>query len=451
MKKIDKILEYGFYALVFLLPWQTHLILRSGALNRGVWEYGEINLFGTHILLAGLLLLFFILSLRKNSSSLAGNDKKFQLSSFFGGEGGVLWIILSLFDLAVFVSIFFAPDKILALYRYVLFLLGIGLFWLIVKIKGDKIKLAAAFFSALFIQAVLSIQQFLTQSVFASKWLGMAAHMPADLGVSVVETFGRDGFPERWLRAYGSWPHPNISSAFLLVGLLVLIWTIANHRRTAEKKSDSRLIVYNFLAVVLFAGLIFSFSRSAALALVVGIGFFLGWFIFHRDWRALKNLAGIIFPLMVLLACIFAGYNSLFQTRLAAVSRLEEKSFSERKMYQADSLALLKEHWVFGVGLGNYTKALALKEPKRPWYYLQPVHNTFLLVWAETGIFGLIFFVSLPACLFQWALKRKNVLSLSILAALVIMMLFDHYFWSLPGSLLFFWLSLGYSFKKENI
>jgi hypothetical protein len=52
--------EYGFYLFVFLLPWQTQLILRPG-LYKEKWpvDYWTIGLFGTDFLLVALLLLFF--------------------------------------------------------------------------------------------------------------------------------------------------------------------------------------------------------------------------------------------------------------------------------------------------------------------------------------------------------------------------------------------------------
>jgi O-antigen ligase len=109
---------------------------------------------------------------------------------------------------------------------------------------------------------------------------------------------------------------------------------------------------------------------------------------------------------------------------------------------------LIKKNWLFGSGIGNYTKTLAVKEPQRPWYYLQPVHNTFLLVWAETGIFGLLFFIALLGFLFLQSVKKKNILSLSILSILAIIMIFDHYLWSLHFGILFFWIIIGFIYKN---
>ncbi|HTX86828.1 MAG TPA: O-antigen ligase family protein [Candidatus Nanoarchaeia archaeon] len=469
--KIQKLLEYGLYLLVFLLPWQTKLILRPGWLNGGDWEYGTISLYGTDILLIVLLILFFIWSGRKNNRGQTevtavthpvmpppeADKARRSTHSLPAGrqvERG-FFIILSGLDLFVFISIFFAPDMILAVYRYVLFLLGLGLFWLVVKVEYSDKKLAIAFFSSLAIQSALAIWQFLAQSAFASKWLGLAAHAPGDLGASVIETVGAGGIPERWLRAYGSLDHPNILGGLVATGLIVLVYfylagLLENNEIKKEKRKEKKFFIFYFIFYILFLALLFTFSRSAALALVCGIILFLIFIIWKKDWPALKRLGIVVALAAAMFGVIFFTYQNLFITRAQGAARLEVKSFSERKMYLDDSLNLIKKNWLFGVGIGNYTKALATSDSKRPWYNLEPVHNTFLLIWAETGIFGLLFFAGFLIYLARGALKKKQALSLSILMALVIIMIFDHYFWSLHFGILFFWLLAGFIFRGHR-
>jgi O-antigen ligase len=359
-------------------------------------------------------------------------------------------VILSGLSFFLFISIFFAPDKVLAFYRYFIFLLGLGFFWLIVKVEYNKTKMAIVFLSGLIIQGVFAVQQFLNQGTPAFKWLGLAAHSPADLGVSVIETVGFGGVPERWLRAYGSLDHPNILGGLMAIGLIIIISVIVNHQRINNKKTDWRFITYNLSFVILSAGLIFSFSRSALVSFAFGLIVFFIFYFIKKDWLALKRIGGSAVLFVVLLSLIFINYQNLFYTRASTSTRLEAKSFSERKMYLDDSFSLIKNNWLFGVGIGNYTKALSEKDLRRPWYYLQPVHNVFLLVWAEAGIFSLLFFIALLACLFWQAIKKNNVLGLSVLAILAIIMIFDHYLWSLHFGILFFWLLIGFLFSSER-
>jgi O-antigen ligase len=195
--------------------------------------------------------------------------------------------------------------------------------------------------------------------------------------------------------------------------------------------------------------LLFTFSRSAWLALAVGVILFFTFFLIKKDRPALKRLGLAVILFAAIFGAIFFTYQNLFITRAQGTARLEIKSFSERKMYLDDSLTLIKKNWLFGVGLGNYTKAIAVSQPKRPWYYLQPAHNAFLLVWAESGLGALLFFATLFAYLFWQAGKNRNILNLSVLAALVIIMLFDHYLWSLHFGVLFFWLAVGIIYKNS--
>lgn len=457
MKQLKNILEYGLYAFVFLLPWQTKLILRSGWLNRGVWDYGTIVLYGTDILLAALLIVFFILSWKTKQNNrdvdnaASGEIASSSRSTWTFRNDRMVWIILSGLDLIFFISILFAPDKALALYRYVIFLLGLGLFWLLLKTTYDKARLAIAFFSGLVIQGVLAVQQFLMQETFASKWLGMAAHLPINLGVSVVETRGSDGVAERWLRAYGSLDHPNILGGVMAIGLIILILVIANYKRPLDKKYDWKFIAYYLSLIVIAVGLIFSFSRSALFAFAVGMAIFFIFSLFKKDWLKIKKAGGAIIVFIILFGAIFASYQSLFVTRAIGAERLETNSSFERRMYLNDSLALIKKNWLIGSGIGNYTKALSETDLRRPWYYLQPVHNVFLLVWEETGIFGLLFYIFIFVYFFWQSLKKNNVVGLSVLPALAIIMMFDHYIFSMHFGILFFFGLLGYLIKSFKI
>jgi hypothetical protein len=456
---IQYFLEYGLYLFVFLLPWQTKLILRPGMLAGGDWEYGTISLYGTDILLIVLLILALILS-RQGAPS-RGNEETLEGAGNNHGDSGfktgllrcarndkAVWIILSGLDLFVFLSIFFAPDTALALSRYALFLLGLGLFWLLVKTEYDKKKMAIAFFAALLIQAAIAIGQFLTQTIPACKWLGLAAHSAGNLGDSVVETIGAGGVPERWLRAYGSLDHPNILGGLLAIGLVIIIALIVNHQRVANKKTDYKFIIYHSSLVIIFVALVFTFSRSAMLALAVGIVIVLIGGLAGKDKSRLKKLGGIILLLAIVSSIIFINYGNLLLTRSSVDSRLEIKSISERQLYLNDSFNLLKKDWLFGAGIGNYTKALAVQEPQRAWYGLNPVHDVFLLIWSEVGIGGFLFFLALLIYLFIRSMHEKNILSLSILTILVIIMMLDHYLWSLHFGVLFFWLLLGFVYKS---
>ena len=68
MKTLKKLVEYGFYLFIFLLPWQTRLIWRDATLNGFTYEYGRASLYGTQILLWVLLLLGVVILFKTKQS-----------------------------------------------------------------------------------------------------------------------------------------------------------------------------------------------------------------------------------------------------------------------------------------------------------------------------------------------------------------------------------------------
>ncbi|MFA6307155.1 MAG: O-antigen ligase family protein [Patescibacteria group bacterium] len=458
MKYLNKTIEYGLYLLVFLLPIQTRWIIKAGEINGGYSEYATYSLYATDILLIIVLLLFIVCEIASPGSSpglkaLAMTDESLpqylsaSWSKGFFGNSKIAWWLIGGLILTSAVSVFFALNKPLALYKFGWLMLGAGLFWLIINVNYNRLKLIYAMLAGIFLQAVLGIWQFLIQSSFAGKWLGMALHNAADLGTSVIEALGADGVSERWLRAYGGLDHPNIFGGVMATGALFSIGQIIK----TEKEKNLKIISWIFLGIF-SAGLFFSFSRSAWLGLAVGLLIMIISVIASRNLKLQRGLAEVILVMGILLFILFGQYQNLITSRLSGEGRLEEKSTSERLVSYQESWQLIKNNWLAGAGLGNYTLALSQGiNPGKAGYYYQPAHNVFMLVWAEAGIFGLIFFSGLII----WALARlfrfsaqsvgssRDGNKAAILIALFIIMSFDHWFFSLHFGVLFFWLILG--------
>jgi O-antigen ligase len=63
---------------------------------------------------------------------------------------------------------------------------------------------------------------------------------------------------------------------------------------------------------------------------------------------------------------------------------------------------MIRDHPLLGVGKGNY---LELARLYNPWALAYPVHNVFLLSWAETGLGGFAAFVLLLVGAFRAAAR----------------------------------------------
>jgi len=295
--------------------------------------------------------------------------------------------------------------------------------------------------AGVFLQALIGIYQFLTQTSFAFKYLGLAMHDPQALGSSVIETVSG-----RWLRAYGGFDHPNIFAGVLVIGLILAAYLLAK-----KKVLDSRtevmesIFLFIFYFVSLFA-LFFTFSRAGWIAFGVGLLWLLVSLMIRRDRWILGRFLALMFFSAIMAIIVVYPYRELLQTRVNGVGRLEERSWQERWTYMYQAKDIISDHWIFGVGIGNYTKvveerAVAQEEKiNNPWQY-QPVHNVFLLLWSQSGIFALI---SFGLFLFFVIKKdRRSVFPAAIFGALLVLMLFDHWLLSLPFGLLFMFFVLG--------
>ncbi len=427
MKKLEKIIEYALYLFVFLLPWQTRLILRPGNLN-GYSEYGTISIYATEILLWFIFLLAAVWwAVRRLKTKNEELNLDFKNNKLF-------WLVLLFFVVYSLASIFWSESKTVALEAVLRLAEGVGLFLVLRGTKFDATKLAWAFVGSAVIQAGLGVWQFLTQSTFASKWLGMAYHDSAVSGTFVVETAFR-----RWLRAYGSLPHPNMLAGFLSVGLLIAVWLYQKTEYGLKK------ILLPVFFAILSLGLFTTFSKSAMVALGVA-ALFLWAVAFLKKQTKETKITLLKFTLIFLVvAVIFSGvFWEPVSGRIGGDGRLEIKSTSERLSYAAEAWQIVKVHPIFGIGLGNYTLAVhnEINPNLQSWDY-QPVHNIYLLILVEMGIIGFILWLTLVFCI----TKKLSVTRYSLLIILLIIGLFDHYFWTFYFGVILFWLVFGLAQK----
>lgn len=441
---INKIIEFGFYLFIFLLPWQTRLIWQEVFLNGVEWEYGRFSLYGTEILLWLILILFGLWLWRQRPES------GFSFFYFFQQLKKPLvltyWLVV-LFVIIAGLSVFWALDSNLAFNRFFILLEAITLFCFVFIFPHLKIKsIAISWVGAAALQGVFGIWQFFQQLIFANKWFGLANHSPTTAGSIILQTQS-----ERWLRAYGSLPHPNIFGGFLVLGLIFLIYLALS-----AKNRQSRIFVLTSLLLI-FPGLFFSFSRSAWLVLILTLLFF-SFFVRQSQNRFYQTQ---FFKILILMALLFSillvNLWQPFFTRVIVNQDSEINSLKLRLTYAQQATALIQNNFWSGVGLGNYTLAVYQKINQNwPGWYYQPVHNIYLLVLTELGFFGaLIFYLVIFLVIGQFVrlvlkksiIKPETLVFILALIAILIISLFDHYFWSLYFGQLVFWLILGLNLR----
>jgi len=484
--------EYLFYLLIFSLPWQTRWIIRDPYLGGEVWEYGRISLYGWDILLVILVVINLPLlwqTIKNVKTQSADWRTKFKVdchceeSRQAGRRGNLMaqftrllrftrndfFIIFLLLLLLSLTSILWSGDRLLAMVWSLRLLEG-GLLWLLFLAIKPKLKyIFVSLVAAGVIQALWGIWQFLSQSTFANKWLGVAIHPLTQGGTSVVLTEAG-----RWLRAYAGQVHPNVLGGLLIVTCLVTVWLYFNRHREEGGKTDRRGDLWRLLRfarndsfflwlyIIQLVGLFFTFSRGAWLALFLTLG--LWWWNNKRsviarseattqshqiatplppiEGSARNDSLGVIVIVTIFVFIILGSiYWQPTMGRIFGGSKLEQQSIEDRAGSVKESSSLLEQVWWKGTGMGNYTYVLSQHNPGlKAWYY-QPVHNIFLLVLTELGVIGLLLFLWL-----LWVrLKIKPFLihnSLFIIP-IIIISLFDHYWWTVPSMFLLFWLIMA--------
>ena len=197
-------------------------------------------------------------------------------------------------------------------------------------------------------------------------------------------------------------PHANILGGISVIVLLLFA--------SLPRKNS---LAY-FVAVVILAGMFFSFSRAALLAFSIGLVVLL---IFQFRRRIISAFAAI-----TILVILFASFGSPFLIRTQS-----DSGVSSRSIQILQSFEIAKENF-FGVGKGNYTLTLAEQFPEFKFYQFQPVHNFFALKIVEESIVVGLAWLSIFVLLAWYCFSEKKFEALALLSAAFFLANFDHYF-----------------------
>ncbi len=412
---------YLLTILLAILPWGARWIVRAGP-----FEYTTLSLSAVAVLI-GLL---FWYGLMRGTIS-----RGIRTTGWLAVVGGLLlaWS---------FLSVLWAADRSVALQWSFHLALGVGLFALIASFsspwrvprggtKQSHLPLYGFLVGAV-IQSLFASWQFATQKVVGSTLLGVSAQDPALFGTPVIEIGG-----ERILRAFGTFPHPNVLGGYLAVAGMLALMTLARE----DHPGRARCLAICFLLIL--PGLVLSFSRGAWLAFVVGVVILCMTLIIpHQPVSSLSNPS--IRRIGPMLAIAFIAITlSFFRARFGE-SRLNIISNHERALYARDGRDIISVRPFFGIGAGNFSRAAQKKDPGRPVYAYQPVHDVFALALAELGPVGLLLLI----LLFAFMLYSMKALPVGL--AFLVLATSDHYLWSLPIGMWLFWTAIGLSPRGDR-
>ncbi len=300
----------------------------------------------------------------------------------------------------------------------------VGVFGLIIasgKLAEDGRIYRLALLIAVVFESFLAITQ-----VVLGRSVGLWLLGERSFDISAIEIARFNWFGQVFLRAYGTFSHPNVLAGFMVIVLPIIVSLSVRRRWSLLLGSVATMI---------------SFSRAGMLVLLVE------WLIyFGRRWNRVALILAVLSPLIVI------RFSSAFDFDYLSILRREELAVNAWSFFVSSPLV--------GIGLNNFinqtANSMLISGSTR---FLQPVHNIFLLTISESGLIGLVGYLALigSAIVRLWVF-RKVSFARSLLfcwISIIFLGLIDHYFLTLAqGQRLFFlvWgLSWQMGFKSGNV
>ncbi len=306
------------------------------------------------------------------------------------------------------------------------FLLFVGLTLEHVKIK----PILLAFVGGLVTPMILGVMQVVGGSSPASSLFGLASRDALQLGDAIFTMNDT-----RILRAYGSFPHPNVFGGFLGVGLFAW-WSVLDQiRKTKMRWSNEQFLVVKATGtVMLILGLLLTGSRSAFLGVFVGLAL-VTMVKSMKSMKAARPLA-LGFGVVAVFGSLIGSFLFTdFVSGIRGGGANEERSMTERITLYEDYLPFFAAtNPLVGHGMGSYVLSFSDYKPGKDVFEYQPIHNVPLLILAELGFLGLLvilaWITSINVLNFSRFPKRDALAAFGMGNVILMIMFFDHYLWS---------------------
>lgn len=288
-----------------------------------------------------------------------------------------------LFLLSILLGAIFNPFPELSFQILPMYLVFIGLGLITPFIVNDKYKMGLALFTIVIVTLFLCLYgqyQFMVGKEDNQDWTDQI-------------------FGSKVIRIYSIFKNPNVFGEYLTLTIPLVLSLLFTSR---DKK---RKVIYLITAILAFVSLLMTFSRGSILGLVIAIYSMILTLV--PEYLMLGLLVAITGTLF-LPSSILARILSIFQ-------RNDSSSHYRLAIYRA-SMELLKNHYIRGIGLGQFRRIYRLYSHKGATSF--HAHNSYLMVFIELGLLGILSFLFM---LLGWtksilSAARKNTSSLRIIA-----------------------------------
>jgi len=250
-------------------------------------------------------------------------------------------------------------------------------------------------------------------------WLGERSFTFNTIGIAQISVLGRG-----LIRAYGTFSHPNSLAGFLLVSLLLWWWLKPTLPSLEKGGLNTKKVFWWGVFWLGLLGIFVSGSRTIWVLTLILILVFI-----------FKNVKNNKLTLILLFLGMISFGLKLINTEYQISDFLggwDTDGIGKRTQLISAGVKMFKESPLFGVGLGNFLVRLPEFQKNNGIFWLQPVHNIFLLIVSEVGVLGLVILIFNLQFSISNKKKKIDLIFKIIFGVILISGMIDHYWLTLP-------------------
>lgn len=192
---------------------------------------------------------------------------------------------------------------------------------------------------------------------------------------------------------FSTFVYPNALAGFLLLMIPVALGYAVDRFQAGKPGRGAWCVVA--VCIAMLAALFYTGSKGGWICFVAAAGAF---FLLVGRGFLRKRWLPLLVGLAVLSTLIGLGFRTGALRWGAVLDAVA--SFQVRQGYWQAGWQMVKDHLWLGVGLDNFAEYYPFYKEATA-REVQKAHNNFLQVWAETGAFGFLAFLSIWACFFR--------------------------------------------------
>jgi O-antigen ligase/Tfp pilus assembly protein PilF len=270
-------------------------------------------------------------------------------------------------------------------------------------------------------------------------------------------------------QVFGLFGNVNYFAEYLIVPLPIAVSLFL----VSQNKFKRILLLIGILAMG--TTLMLTFTRSSYLGFGISIIFMFSLFLLSQGRNFIKNnrkIFIIVLAAIIIMTFIFTvptplnkdgTFISKIKSRLSFAALSQSKPIKRRIATWKFTALMIKDHFLIGSGIGTF-KYNTLKYQAKffeqgdnrsiyPYGFAEKSHNEYLQLWAELGIIGLLIFIWLLICYFNYGIKLlrriksdyRQGLIIGLMGSIVAVLV-DALFGfplHLMATIILFWLVLG--------